>query len=320
METEPECVTTNDGRMVRGRHSPTCDSPGDCVGCQPCLRRHCIVCRREHVEWTCPSCLSVARLNLTTVLRLSGDLAGEAVDGRRALHVGEGVPGGDALVLLSPGADFAGWSKQLTSRRLRGLSVDHVHEERRDDPRPPAAVLGVYVPRWVADDLADVGGYLDLHLHELARTLPFVALHRDLVRIVRQLEDVLSDGDRLDVSRVPCWECGARLVKAYADTPRDDHWTCPRCHERYDRGRFERAKVDHLASGSADRYVYVSDAAAVVGRPRATVWQWVKDGRAASQRDASSGRTVVWWPDVRALHTAAQERRQAARERKGETA
>ena len=257
----------------------------------------------------CPGCLSVARINLKTIVYLHDHLMTEAVEGRALRSASGALPGGDALVLLSPGADRDGYHRQLDSRRARGLPVDHVLEERKDDPRPPAAVLAGYCPATVPPDLSEVARYLGEHLHDLARGSGFLALARDLTRLVRSLEVVLHEGDQPEVTRVPCWDCGQRLVKLYGATSPEDHWMCPRCHQRYDAGRFARTKADHLASDGADRYVAVTLAAAVVGRSVRTLRQWIKDGRAASDRDATSGRVVVWWPHVRAMHVMAQQRK-----------
>jgi len=322
---ESECIGGMTGaRVVRGRHLAACADPATCRGCLPCTLSHCQVCRRAHAIYTCASCLAMARTNLRLAVGLAGRLVDEALEGRRALVNGDGIPGGDALVYAMPGADAHGYRAQLASRQAAGLSLEHVLEEYSTDPRPPLAVL-----TWLADDwhrtrtgkplpiaatLPLVGAYLDRALADMARGYGFALTHRLLARTVRDLEQVLYDGDRLEVSRVPCWECGTRLVKVYAATAREDHWRCPACREIYDRGRFDRAKHDHLASRGAERYVTVSDAAAAIGRSVRTVRQWVRDERAASVRDEVSGRVVVWWPDVRRLHASAQRRAERRRE------
>jgi ribosomal protein L37AE/L43A len=135
----------------------------------------------------------------------------------------------------------------------------------------------------------------------------FVPLARTLTATVRQLEDVLMDGVRPERSRVPCLECGTRLMKVWTDKAADDHWTCPRCGESYDHGRYERAKHDQLSSTGAERYVYLTDAASALGRHVETVRSWVRKGLVHRTRD-TAGRTVIWWPDVREQHLVAMTR------------
>lgn len=192
--------------------------------------------------------------------------------------------------------------------------------ELPNDPTPVLDVLVFWEELWRAEldqptqlrpTLDRVADYLDGQLHAIAGTRLFPHLAKDLARTVRQVENVLHDGVRPDVSRVPCWDCGARLEKRYAKQARHDRWECPRCHEVYDQGRYERAKYDHLASQGAERYVSVSDAIAATGRPEQTVRGWMRSGAVDSQRDPVTGRLTVWWPDVREQHLAAGNRTRA---------
>jgi hypothetical protein len=253
----------------------------------------------------------MVRDHLDTIGFLTTHLRDEAVHGSRSLRAD--TPGGNALALLAPG--------NYTGVHTRSLSpVD----ERRNDPRPVHAVINywsVWWSTWTADPtpqpytLGGVLDYLGRVLHLLANDPAFPQLARDLSRTRRQLEDVLYDGERPDVSRVPCWDCGTRLHKVYADDPKDDHWRCPRCGEHYDRGRYDRAKHDHLASQGADRYVPVPIAVAAIGRPEQTVRAWIRRELVTSRRDPTTGRLFVWWPDVRSAHllTATRSRRTITR-------
>ncbi|MFF1820375.1 hypothetical protein ACFVWG_23925 [Kribbella sp. NPDC058245] len=249
----------------------------------------------------------MARSNLAAIRQLTARLPEEAHGGQHAYKIHEGIPGGDALVLNSPAAALRG----------RVGPVPQPAPELPNDPTPVLDVLVYWEESWrehsdqptglqpTVDRVAD---YLDRELHRMAETPAFAELSADLARTVRQLENVLHDGVRPDVSRVPCWDCGARLVKVFAAQARHDRWVCPRCREVYDQGRYERAKYDHLASQGAARYVAVSDAIAATGRPEQTVRGWMRTGAVASQRDPASGRLQVWWPDVRAQHLAAGNR------------
>lgn len=311
------CVQVDHQRVLRNRHADQCT--GDCQGCLPCPEPHCTTCNREHAQVTCPGCLAMARHNLANVQELTSHLGAQARHGRQAFHTHNHVPGGDALVLLAPGSHRDAQRGQLLHRTTLDLDTSHTLDEQRDDPRPPLAVLVHWEARWRAQrgqqhpegpppTVEEVCTYLASQLHLIAATRLFTPLAQALARTVLHLEDVLYDGDRPDTSRVPCWECGTRLVKVYTDKETTDFWRCPRCLERYDRGRYERAKHDHLASTGADRYVVVTDAAAAIGRSEQTVRAWVRKGVVEARRDPISGRLVAWWPDIRAMHLAASTR------------
>lgn len=290
-------------RVLPDRHQDGCPGAG-CTGCEPCPEPHCGTCKRDHADHTCAECLSMVRQTLHEIAVLTTHLGDEAVNGRASIRAE--LPGGDALVLLAPG------NYRVT---------EHHPEHQRNDPRPVLVVLLYWVNWWrrtqrqgllPAPSLGAARDYLDDHLHHIAVSTVFPRLARDLSRVLHQLENVLHDGVRPEVSRVPCWECGTRLVKVYGDTEREDHWTCPRCREVYDRGRYDRAKHDHLYSTGADRYVAVSDAVAAIGRPQQTVRTWINRGLVEVKRDPKTGRVWVWWPDVREQHLLAASRSRRA--------
>lgn len=289
------CLAKHHQRVLAGRHDEPCTDPS-CTGCLPCPEHHCLTCRRDHADTTCPGCLAMARDHLSTIRVLATHLHDESVHGLRSLHAE--VPGGDALVLLAPG----NYASTLSPR-----------DERRNDPRPVFTVLYYWTVWWAehrpGPTLGAVIDYLGEHLHDMAQHRQFPLLARDLSRTRRQMEDVLYDGDRPEVSRVPCWDCGTRLHKVYGDLPAADHWRCPRCGEHYDRGRYDRAKHDHLASQGAERYVPVPIAVAAIGRPEQTVRAWIRRELVQTRRDPSNGRVYVWWPDVRAAHLLTRSRR-----------
>ena len=295
------CTVREGRRVVRHRHLDECPGEG-CTGCLPCTQPHCRTCRHTHADTTCAACLAMARSNLADLAAMHHRLGEEATEGRTALHNHNGVPGGEALVLLAPG-----------TYRPRGHRLP---EERPNDANPPREVLAHWAGYWQAHtgqqvdahSVNDLHSYLDGQLHRMAQAPTFPMLFRDLAQAVHHLEDVLHDGHRPETSRVPCWECGTRLEKRYGDTAAADHWVCPRCKERYDRGRYDRAKHDHLASEGAERYVLLADAVAAIGRSMKTVRTWMDRGLVTARRDPKTGRVFVWWPDVRSRHLEAATR------------
>jgi hypothetical protein len=286
-------------RTIPDRHAPGCEL-GDCPGCQPCPHSHCTLCHRAHADVTCPSCQALARLNLAMIGELASHLPAHAVLGRQAFHTHEDIPGGDATVMMTPASPS--WA--IGSAVL-------VTTELPNDVRPPLDVLTYWTRRWETwtsavpsskpPTLNRAGLYLARNLHLMAATRLFVGLAHDLSTMTRELENVLHAGDRPDVSRVPCWDCGSRLQKVWADQLQHDHWRCPTCGELYDQGRYQRAQHDQLASRGADRFVPLMDAVAVTGRPEQTIRSWVSSGLVETRRLPAGGREV-WWPDVRDRH------------------
>lgn len=303
------CTPGTNGQVLPDRHQDDCPRHS-CPGCLPCPEPHCLTCRRNHAETTCPTCLTLARSNLTRLAELVANLEAEAVNGRQAFHTHDAIPGGDALVLL------------ISAATLRGRTGTPIHlltqYELPHDPRPPLDVLTFWEEMWrretnapthLPPTMARATTYLDSQLHLIARHRMFPHLHRDLKRAVHQTENVLHAGHRPDVSRVPCLECGTRIIKVWSTTEDHDHWRCPTCGETYNQGRYERALHDHLASRGADRYVPISDACAATGRPERTVRDWLRREVVDHTRDPVTGRLLVWWPDVREAHTNTQTRR-----------
>jgi hypothetical protein len=236
------------------------------------------------------------RGNLADLVVLVLLLPVQAMAGRVAYHQHEGVPGGDALVLLTP-----------ATTRWAGAWLPPLPAEAAD-PRPPLDVLARWVRLWsdlagaalarAPRSVAEAAGWLDVRLSALGGHHRFPDMARDVARTLHQVENVVHAGARPDVSRVPCWDCGVRLHKVWADVEAEDHWRCPSCGEVYDHGRYERAKRDHLHSRDADRFVALRDAVSVTERPEATVRGWVALGHVEARRGAT-GRLEVWWPDVR---------------------
>jgi hypothetical protein len=259
---------------------------------------------------TCTDCLKLARDNLGGIRELALQLPEQSRSGRQAFHTHDGVPGGDATVMLSPAA--TSWPNG---------QAEPVRAELPLDVRPPLDVLAYWSNLWRlhtrnptehVPTLGRVIDHLDRTLSVMADEQLFALLAHDLGSVLRQIENVVHGGDRPDVSRVPCWDCGTRLQKVWADREDADSWWCPVCGEDYDQGRYERAKHDHLHSRGADHFVQLMDAVAVTGRPEQTVRGWVRDGLVETQRGAS-GRLEVWWPDVRDLHRIAAMRQKSKR-------
>jgi hypothetical protein len=250
--------------------------------------------------------LALVRATLTTIRGLVTNLPGQAVHGRQAFHEHGGLLGGEATVMLTPASPS--WDAEL----IRVVMV-----EVPGDVRPPLDVL-TYWARVVARDTSTTVGplvdveaastYLERQLHLAVRLDVWPVLMKDLARLLHSVENVVHAGHRPDVSRVKCWECGERLVKVWTDTEPHDYWRCPGCGEVYDRGRYDRAQHDQLASQGAERFVPISDAVVVTGRSERTVRGWVRLGLVEA-RHRPGALLEVWWPDVRDRHRVTPIRR-----------
>ena len=237
----------------------------------------------------------------------------QAGHGRQAWRSSDDLLGGDATVMLAP-----------ASRSWDAGQAIPVTVELPRDPRPPLDVLAYWINRWHGQlhatrvlpthDMSWAVEYLAHHLHRIGETPWMVGLARDLGSVVHELENVLHAGDRPDVSTVPCWDCGSRLHKIWAEDESRDHWRCPTCGQLYDQGRYERAQHDQLASRGADRFVPLTDAAYATGRSEQTIRNWRSLGLIESRRSPTSGRVEVWWPDVRERHLVTATRRRKERE------
>lgn len=226
------------------------------------------------------------------------------------------MPGGDVLAALAPIANLEAHGWQLDTAERRALDhggpwPDHTHEDL--DPAPPLQTLRT----WTEPLRRHLGAETDRptittetallrrHLTALASHDRFPRLLADLRRVRRHLENLLHAGVRADRSQVPCWdpdcEHHPRLVRTYANDPRDDGYMCPACHRHYDRDQYARACWQTFSHQSADRWVPLADACSLLPQPERTTRAWVESGRVTHTCELRTRRVLVWWPDLWAL-------------------
>ncbi|UIU47081.1 hypothetical protein [Microcystis phage MinS1] len=233
---------TLEARVTR-RHADGCPDHPDAPhnldhcpgrdGCQPCDHPHCVICRREHLTpsdpTTCPECLGKIRRDLEEILWSCRHLRWQATRAARngRLAAAAPIPGGDALVIYArAGADLPDltWSKHLDD--------DH----HAQDPIPVMLPLATWDTQWrrhfghptpAAPSVAGIVRYLIDHLTDMARTTDgpdWVGFTTGVAALRRQLDAVLHDEQ--DPERgVPCFECGDRLERQFADPQRCRHQT-----------------------------------------------------------------------------------------------
>lgn len=310
-------------RVVPEHHYEHCDGGlGDCRGCQPCTKRHCIVCGSAHVDrMTCADCIATVRQALTDVVRLHAELPLQAAfgadDGR--LQAGSPIPGADATVLLGPGSDGRGQTREL----LHGGAATHAADEYRGDPEPPLQLLASWEDDWRSEyghgggpraTLQGAADYLDEHLHRAAQThLAFDEFAADVKRCRSRLEDVLHDGVR-DETGAPCVHCGSTLVRR-ALPPHEcrksghhdrhecdrgglrDEWRCPRCRRVYDaRSYWNAVGAAYRAHAEA---MTADDIEEQYGVTRGTLRVWASRGHVRKRGKDGNGRQRYDVADVR---------------------
>ena len=262
--------------------------------------------------------LRIAR-ELTTIVSLYADLHTEALH-RPANQAGLYIPGGDAMVLLGPGADVEAFGYAQISTYL-GRTPGWVEEPLPDDLEPPLSFLAGWsdiireernqptdLKATISREVDYIRGSLDWMLsYDENGEMRFPAaddLADGLAKHRRALETVLKAGDRAEFTRVNCIaeECPdqPRLMKLWGSQVRWDRYRCPSCRTEYDAEQFKMARTQNLHSVGADRYVLVIDAIAATGVPKATVHSWIRrDKDIKTKRDVRTLRLMVWWPDIR---------------------
>jgi hypothetical protein len=268
------------------------------------------------------------RRDLTEIRQLAGHLHDQANH-----HAADRLmPGGRALVELGPVARADDVAERIeaaehinASRYGEPNQIDLSHIEDQDDDQIALQQLLDWTDKWRADTgstpaqhptIADEAQWLTSALDWAVDNVNPADWRRftaDINRVRVRLENVLYAGTRQTRSQATCIDddCDRqpRLVKQYGPTEQLDGWRCPACKTFYGREAFARAKLRHMSSRGAERFVLLQDARDVVtdkerkdgGRPERTFRQWMLDCRIVAYCDTTTRQTFVYWPDVRML-------------------
>lgn len=304
------CYRYDDVWFIRNRHDHGC--PGQCSGCEVCAG-HC-TCRpgcSEHTDdahpLTAPTCVGKARRDVSEIVALTTYVTVEAMT--------RGV-GSPAANYAGPATDAESWSWHQVTKARGGVDWDALED---DDPVHPLRVLGTWdfmlredynQPTNAPATVASCAAYLDRVLARFAQDADqdFPLFAREIRTCRTRLESVIRDSNRSAQTRVPCIDCGRRLLRKYAGKAADDYHQCPGCRRRYGHREFVQAKAQHLASEGAARHVLLADAKAAIDRPDRTWRKWLRYWHVRSYRDPLTGLVWVWWPDVREADLATQRR------------
>lgn len=142
---------------------------------------------------------------------------------------------GEAMVLLGPAVDpeqLGHVQASIAAGRLPADYLDHADHELH-----PLFVLGTWdmTYRDALDHdegdtvtIASAIDYLDRQLTYAAgfEHVPFEDMAADLTACQRHLMAVLHDQEHGIRANVPCFDCGAELVRRLGRDGFEDHWTC----------------------------------------------------------------------------------------------
>jgi hypothetical protein len=265
--TETVCKWTSSTtpRVVVGQHRDDC---GDlaCLGCLKCPENHCVCCCKEHATnahpLTCADCVKATREDLAAIVELARHLRDQAAnagnDGR--LLAAAPIPGGDAMVLMSPSGEgdiqvrqamhTVNEADRLEQPDRKKHAFDHLDDESRGDPEPPLLLLANLEDIWrdtlgqpKAQGRATIrgsAGYLDQQLTWAAQRpdIDMPDFAATLRRMRGRLEDTLQDGKRSETG-APCISCGTELTHRAND--RQDTCDCPprKPHTRHELHPFD---------------------------------------------------------------------------------
>lgn len=257
-----------------------------------------------------------AARDLTEILRLYADLEAQAVNdaGSRLM------PGGRAMVDLGPVTNLERWGHMNDATERLGKAYTSEPDEDPDEAWSAFQLIEFWSEEW----RRELGAEYDEQRPTIATEANFIRhaldwawenepawedFARDINRARVRLEDILTEGRRVERTRVMCnrqtCEEPRNLIRLVGTQGREDVWKCPSCKARYDADEFKRAYAAMLRSSGAERYISLSDAVSTLvsqGRGERTVRRWAATEDVGAQCDMESRQTLVYWPGMWRLH------------------
>lgn len=239
------------------------------------------------------------------------------------------MPGGDAMVMLGPGANLEAFNYRQISEIMGRTDHYSGADELDSDPLPPLMLLASWEdiirderdqPVWLvatinrsADYILDSIDWLEGENEHGEPNFMDLDLLADQIHAMRtRLENVLKDGVRLTRIKARCMYCdeAPRLARHYVPNQEDDtadFWFCPNkgCNHVYDADGVQRAQEHRLmVEGVESAWVALTDAAATSRRSVRTLRTWTKEDHRGdiavrSRRHPIKDYVEVYWPDVR---------------------
>jgi hypothetical protein len=256
--------------------------------------------------------VKVAR-DLTEILRLYAELQEQAVNDSTSRL----MPGGRAMVELGPVTNLERWENMTAAGERLGRAYTSAEDEDPDEAWSAFQLIEFWSEQWRRENGAeyDQRPTIATEANFLRYLLDWAWDHEpmwddfaaDIRRARVRLEDVLTEGHRVEKTRVLCNLCAEprHLIRLVGTEGREDTWKCPSCKARLDLDGFSRAYAAMLRSTNAERFITLSDAVLTLvaqGRGERTVRRWMASEDVDTMVDPESRRTLVYWPDLWRLH------------------
>lgn len=215
----------------------------------------CQICTRplhEDDHTTCLNCVNQVRNTIRDIVDLYAELpdairtiTGISYDPFTSRSSDVHVPGGQALVLLSPGTEH-GVTSSRTGKR------DHVADHYPNDPPSAAGVLATIEDDWRAHrhdrpadydpDVTRSAEYLTKHVAWAARVHPaFTDTARTLRNLRHRMERVTGNTPpKPETSVAPCIACGGELRQRWGEAGELEH-ECAHCGRIHDQTAYRLA-------------------------------------------------------------------------------
>lgn len=254
------------------------------------------------------------------------------------------IPGGQAMVLLGPGADIEAYGYFQLSAMMGRLNLGRgQHAERALDAithaevEPPLSFLASWV-----DIIREARGQgptelrasIDHEIKYIREALDWItaidddgapwwieveAFAEQLHKVRGQLENALGDGVRADRINAVCNKCTKRprLCVRWDKKGVGTHWYCPSCRFAFDEDGVARCwRTSLVERGEAPEWVTIKSAAAALGRSVKSVRAWTFDVDGAGnpkkpkveKRKEADRPTEVNWPQARAADETTRRR------------
>lgn len=240
------------------------------------------------------------RLDVSRSLREIGRMYANLADQALAAADDPDIPGGDAMVMLGPGADVEAFGYMQLSAIMGRIDMESVV---LDDIEPPLSFLASWVDiireergqhpsnrrATIQGELAYLWGALDwmTSVDEDGEPwwLPADDFSTQLRKVRHALESVVHDGFR-PVRGMPCLYCRSDLLRDFS--PRDgflDSYTCEGCGKPYEKANYEYvvgiSYLQHSPTLTAAKIEERTQGAITAGKVR--VWGCRYDGLKAGR-------------------------------------
>ena len=256
------------------------------------------------------------RVSIAQDLREIGRMYGNLHDQAHADADNPEIPGGDAMVMLGPGADIEAFGYMQLSALMGRIGSDAV---ALDNIEPPLSFLASWVDsirEQRGQDASERRASIQGELLYLSKALDWMTqLDEDgdpwwvelddfatqLHNVRKTLERVLHDGEQRDLG-APCLECGSDLLKIWGIDTGTDRYRCHTCERWYTATEYELAV--HQAYLVNAEWLTADQMAAVYRVPAGTITGWASVKTVRKRTDPNSQRIVYSVEDVVARRDA----------------